>query len=89
MIPALLVEFFLEQEEDRGKLDPHRDFFAKIIGQHGDITLPEQSAGLFDAAQVRAHASFKCKARIKLRKVNLRVQPQNARLNVKPQSVDS
>lgn len=39
----------------RGKLDPHRDFFAEIIAQDGDITMPELSAALFDATQVRAH----------------------------------
>ena len=39
----------------QGKLDPHRDFFAEIIAQDGDITMPELSAALFDATQVRAH----------------------------------
>jgi len=39
----------------RGKLDPHRDFFAEIIAQDGDITMPELSAALFDATHVRAH----------------------------------
>ncbi|PXW67360.1 transposase [Loktanella sp. PT4BL] len=39
----------------RGKLDPHRDFFAEIIAQDGDITMPELSAALFAATQVRAH----------------------------------
>jgi len=38
-----------------GKLDPHRGFFAEIIEQDGDITMPELSAALFDAASVRAH----------------------------------
>jgi len=39
----------------RGKLDPHRDFFAELIAQDGDITMPELSAALFDASHVRAH----------------------------------
>lgn len=38
-----------------GKLDPHRAFFAEIIGQDGDITMPELAASLFDATGVRAH----------------------------------
>lgn len=39
----------------QGKLDPHRDFFAGIIAQDGDITMPELSAALFDATHVRVH----------------------------------
>jgi len=39
----------------KGKLDPHRGFFADIIEQDGDITMPELSAALFDATRVRAH----------------------------------
>jgi len=39
----------------RCKLDPHRDFFAEIIAQDGDITMPELSAALFDATHVWAH----------------------------------
>ena len=39
----------------KGKLDPHRDFFAEIIAQDGDITMPELSAALFDATGVQAH----------------------------------
>ena len=39
----------------KGKLDPHRSFFLEIIGQDGDITMPELAAALFDATGVRAH----------------------------------
>ena len=39
----------------KGKLDPHRGFFAEIIEQDGDITMPELSAALFAATRVRAH----------------------------------
>jgi transposase len=39
----------------KGKLDPHRALFAEIIGQDGDITMPELSAALFDATGVGAH----------------------------------
>jgi len=39
----------------RGKLDPHLGFFAEIIEQDGDITMPELSAAMFDAMRVRAH----------------------------------
>lgn len=39
----------------KGKLDPHRAFFAEIIVQDGDITMPELAAALFDATGVRAH----------------------------------
>jgi transposase len=38
-----------------GKLDPHRAFFAEIVEQDGDITMPELSAALHDATGVRAH----------------------------------
>lgn len=38
-----------------GKLDPHRAFLTEVIGQDGDITMPELAAALFDAADVRAH----------------------------------
>lgn len=36
-------------------LNPHRDFFAEVIAQDGDITVPELSAALFDAMQVWPH----------------------------------
>jgi len=39
----------------RGKLDPHRGFFAEIIVQDADITMPELSAALVEATGVRAH----------------------------------
>ena len=39
----------------KGKLDPHRGFFAEIIELDGDITMPELSAALFAATRVRAH----------------------------------
>ena len=39
----------------KGKLDPHRAFFSEIIGQDGDITMPELAAALLDATGVRAH----------------------------------
>ncbi len=39
----------------KGKLNPHRALFAEIIGQDGDITMPELGAALFDATGVRAH----------------------------------
>ena len=39
----------------KGKLDPHRAFFAEIIEQDGDITMPEVSAALIDAKGLRAH----------------------------------
>ena len=41
--------------EGRGNPDPHRAFFAGIIGQDGGTTRPEPSAALFDATGVRAH----------------------------------
>ncbi len=39
----------------RGKLDPHRGFFAEIIGQDADIRMPELSAALLEATCERAH----------------------------------
>ncbi len=39
----------------KGKLDPHRAFFAEIIAQDGDITMPELASALHDATGVRAH----------------------------------
>ena len=39
----------------KGKLDPHRNFFAEIISQDGDITMPELASALHDATGVRAH----------------------------------
>ena len=39
----------------KGKLDPHRGFFAEIIAQDSDITMPELAAALYDATGVRAH----------------------------------
>lgn len=39
----------------KGKLDPYRSFFAEIIAQDGDITMPELASALHDAAGVRAH----------------------------------
>jgi len=39
----------------RGKLDPHRGFFAEIIGQDAAITMPELSSALLDATGERAH----------------------------------
>lgn len=39
----------------QGKLDPHRAFFAEIIAQDGDITMPELASALHDATGVRAH----------------------------------
>ena len=39
----------------RGKLDPHRAFFAEIIAQDGDITMPELASALHDATGVRGH----------------------------------
>lgn len=39
----------------KGKLDPHRAFFADIIMQDGDITMPELSAALHDATGVSTH----------------------------------
>ena len=39
----------------KGKLDPYRSFFAEIIAQDGDITMPELTSALQDATGVRAH----------------------------------
>lgn len=39
----------------RGELDPDRGFFAEIIGQDADITMPELSAALLEATGERAH----------------------------------
>lgn len=39
----------------KGKLDPHRSFFAEVLEQDGDITMAELSAALHDATGVRAH----------------------------------
>ncbi|MET4103543.1 transposase, partial [Roseovarius sp. MBR-78] len=33
----------------KGKLDPHRDFFAEGIAQDGDITMPELASASHDA----------------------------------------
>jgi transposase len=41
----------------RGRLDPHRAFFAEIIAQDGDITMPELASALHDATGVRVHPS--------------------------------
>lgn len=38
----------------KGKLDPYRSFFAEIMAQDGDITMPELAAALHDATGVRA-----------------------------------
>lgn len=38
----------------KGKLDPHRAFFAEIIGQDGDITMPEPASALQAATGMRA-----------------------------------
>ena len=39
----------------KGKPDPHRSFFAEVIEQDGDITMPELAFALHDATGVRAH----------------------------------
>lgn len=39
----------------KGKLDPHLAFFAEIIAQDGDITMPELTSALHDATGVHAH----------------------------------
>jgi len=39
----------------KGKPGHHRALLAGIIGQHGDITMPELAAALFDATGVRGH----------------------------------
>jgi transposase len=38
----------------KGKLDPHRSFFAEVIAQDGDITMPELAFASHDATGVRA-----------------------------------
>ena len=57
----------------KGKLDPHRGFFAELIAQDGDITMPELSAALFDATHTRAHPNaigkFLCKLGYTYKKV--------------------
>ena len=39
----------------KGKLDPHRAFFAEVLEQDGDITMVELSAALHEATGVHAH----------------------------------
>ncbi len=39
----------------KGKLDPHCAFFAEILEQDGDITMPELAGGLLEATGVKAH----------------------------------
>ena len=39
----------------KGKLAPHRAFFAEVLAQDGDITMAELSAALHGAAGVSAH----------------------------------
>ena len=39
----------------KGKLDPHRSFFAEVIEHDGDMTMPELSAALYEATGVSAH----------------------------------
>lgn len=39
----------------KGKLDPHRAFFAEVLAQDGDMTMAELSAALHEATGVRAH----------------------------------
>ena len=39
----------------KGKPDPHRSFFAEVIEQDGDITMPELAPALHDATGMRAH----------------------------------
>ena len=41
----------------KGKLDPHRAFFAEVLAQDGDMTMAELSAALHEATGVRAHPS--------------------------------
>lgn len=36
-------------------LDPYRVFLAELIGQDGDITMPELAAALFDATGATVH----------------------------------
>ena len=53
----------------KGKLDPHRVFFAEIIGQDGDITMPELAAALLDATGVRAQKPHSLEALFQERKL--------------------
>lgn len=39
----------------KGKLDPNRAFFADVIAQDGDITMPELASVLYDATGLRVH----------------------------------
>jgi transposase len=39
----------------KGKLDPHRAFFAEVIAQDGDITMTELASALHDATGVHVH----------------------------------
>jgi len=39
----------------KGKLDPHRAFFAEVIDQDADITMSELAAALLAATGVQAH----------------------------------
>lgn len=39
----------------RGKLDPHRAFLIELIGQDGDMTMPELAGALAEATGVQAH----------------------------------
>ena len=41
----------------KGKLDPHCNFFAEVIKQDGDITMPELASALHEAIGVQAHPS--------------------------------
>lgn len=41
--------------EGQGKLDLHRAFFAEVVSQDRDITMPELASALFDTTGVRAH----------------------------------
>lgn len=44
-----------DRPKGKGKLDPHRSFFAEVIEQDGGITMPELASALHDATGVRAH----------------------------------
>ncbi|MEM6618778.1 MAG: transposase [Pseudomonadota bacterium] len=39
----------------KGKLDPHRAYFAEIIAHDGDIAMPELASALHDTTGLRAH----------------------------------
>ncbi len=41
--------------QGKGKLDPHRAFLIELIGQDGDMTMPELAGALADATGVQAH----------------------------------